>query len=161
MVVEFADLAFDVVHFAGNAFVFHHLFDDALGSGQKGFFFVEIHVFEVLFPVVIDEFFGEVLHEEFAGPGFVTVVVHAFRDALVEDVGLATRPAGFEFAVGTVDFFVIGEVVFFDTYGTGRHLWFVGLGVRYERWKIVCLKYFVCMVFRICFCWGVLRFGLR
>ena len=80
-----------------------------------------------MFPVVIDEFFGEVLHEEFAGPGFVTVVVHAFRDALVEDVGLATRPAGFEFAVGTVDFFVIGEVVFFDTYGARRHLWFVGL----------------------------------
>jgi hypothetical protein len=22
---------------------------------------------------------------------------------------------------------VIGEVVFFDTYGAGRHLWFVGL----------------------------------
>ena len=113
-----------------------------------------------MFPVVIDEFFGEVLHEEFAGPGFVTVIVHAFGGALVEDVGLATRPAGFEVAVGTVDFFVVGEVVFFDTYGARRHLWFVGLlvcwfvglGVRYERWKIVCLKYFVCMVFRICFC---------
>lgn len=127
MVVEFADLAFDFVNFADSAFVFHHLFDDTLGSGQYGLFFVEIHVFEVLFPVVIDEFFGEVLHEEFAGPGFVTVVVHAFGGALVEDVGLATRPAGFEVAVGTVYFFVVGEVVFFDTYGAGRHLWFVGL----------------------------------
>ena len=65
---------------------------------------------------MIDEFFGEMVDQEFSGPWFVTIIIHTSGSSIGCHICFTTCSACFEITIKTFDFVACRFVEVFCAY---------------------------------------------